>query len=99
VILPSSCAAQFSKIISTYLLSLLSMCQIPDDWNNPSGQYHIGLKNTYELYPKLLRERLTKERKEKLWDPAHREKLTECLQNVELFEAKYTEQLTQVIHL
>jgi len=44
-----------------------------------------------------LRERLTKERKEKLWDPAHREKLTECLQSVEQFEAKYTEQLTQVI--
>jgi len=45
----------------------------------------------------MLRERLTKERKEKLWDPAHREKLTECLQNVEQFEAKYTEQLTQVV--
>jgi hypothetical protein len=47
------------------------------------------MKNAFELYPKLLRERLIKERKENLWDPLQREKLADCLKNLEDFETKY----------
>ena len=65
--------------------------QIPKSWDNPSGKYHIGIKNLYELYPKLLRERLIKEWKENNWDPYHREKHAECLKSVEEFEAKNPE--------
>lgn len=32
--------------------------KIPDSWTNPSGKYHLGLVNVFELTPKLLKDRL-----------------------------------------
>lgn len=82
-----TCALSLLYIIICSVSYAFSV-QIPELWNNPSGQYHIGIKNAFELYPKLLRERLIKERKENLWDSFHREKLAECLKNLEDFETK-----------
>lgn len=31
---------------------------IPDDWENPSGEWHIGIKAAFELFPGTLRSRL-----------------------------------------
>jgi tripeptidyl-peptidase-2 len=43
--------------------------RIPASWTNPSGEYLVGMKPLYELCSSALRERLKKERKEKLWQP------------------------------
>uniref|UniRef100_A0A1B6E6S6 Peptidase S8/S53 domain-containing protein n=1 Tax=Clastoptera arizonana TaxID=38151 RepID=A0A1B6E6S6_9HEMI len=51
--------------------------KIPSSWKNPSGKFHIGIKNAFELYPKKLQERIKKLRKEKLWDPGHKAALSE----------------------
>lgn len=61
--------------------------KIPDSWNNPSGKYHIGVKNAFELYPTKLLERIEKERKEKLWDSDHKTAFAEAsrLLQVSLF--------------
>ncbi|XP_050432154.1 tripeptidyl-peptidase 2 [Adelges cooleyi] len=45
---------------------------IPSDWKNPSGEYHIGIKNAYELYTKGVQKRIEEEKKEKDWDPTHK---------------------------
>ena len=61
--------------------------QIPDTWNNPSGLFHVGVKPAYDLFPKKLQERVNKERKEKNWDPAHREAIAEATRKLEQYEA------------
>lgn len=65
--------------------------QIPSEWKNPSGKYHIGVKNAYDLYPKILKDRVAKERKEKAWDPLHRTKVSETIRNLEEFDIKNPE--------
>lgn len=41
--------------------------RIPLEWNNPSAEYHVGIKRAYELFPERLIPRLKEERKKK-WD-------------------------------
>jgi hypothetical protein len=40
------------------------------------------------LYPKGLQDRLKKERKEKFWDPQHRQALAEATRRLEEFDSK-----------
>lgn len=47
--------------------------KIPSSWKNPSGRWHLGAKDLFELCSSTLRERLKKERKESLWQPANDE--------------------------
>ena len=34
------------------------LLNIPDDWKNPSGEWHIGVKAVFELFPNNLKSRL-----------------------------------------
>ncbi|KAL1115752.1 hypothetical protein AAG570_006042 [Ranatra chinensis] len=52
--------------------------KIPASWACPSGDYHVGIKNAYDLYPKTLRDRIIKERKERKWDPGHKTALAQA---------------------
>ncbi len=63
--------------------------QIPPTWNNPTGAYHVGVKGAYELFPKILCDRLTKEVREKQWDPAHRVAVATATRALEEFNLKH----------
>lgn len=67
-------------------LSVNHFKQIPDTWTNPSGLYHVGAKPAYDLFPKKLQDRMNKERKEKSWDPAHRDAVAVATRKLEQFE-------------
>ncbi|KAB7497558.1 Tripeptidyl-peptidase 2 [Armadillidium nasatum] len=57
--------------------------KIPENWKNPSKEYHIGVIQLYRLYPQRLKERIIKERKEKSWDPIHRAYLSKAQKNIQ----------------
>ncbi|KAG8181078.1 hypothetical protein JTE90_014790 [Oedothorax gibbosus] len=59
--------------------------QIPTTWKNPTGKYHIGVKNASDLYPKQLRERMMKETKDISWDPAHKILIAETTRKLQEF--------------
>lgn len=58
--------------------------QVPSKWNNPTGEYHIGLKNLYSLYPTKLKERIVAERKKRLWDDGHKTALAEASRQLQV---------------
>jgi tripeptidyl-peptidase-2 len=58
--------------------------QIPAEWENSTGNFHIGIKNGFELYPATLKDRIEKERKEKLWDPGHKHALAEATRKLQV---------------
>jgi tripeptidyl-peptidase-2 len=50
--------------------------EISPKWVNPSGEYHLGLKRAYELFPKDLLNRL-KEQRKKMFEKKHIDLLVE----------------------
>lgn len=62
--------------------------KVPPNWNNPSGEYRIGVKNLYSLYPGKLKERVIAERKKKFWDDGQKAALAEATRELQEFEAK-----------
>ncbi|CAG2173729.1 unnamed protein product [Oppiella nova] len=63
--------------------------KIPDHWVNPSGTYHIGLKNIYQLYPCYVGTRMTREYRDTQWEPTHQTIKTETLRALREFEGKH----------
>ncbi|CAG2057979.1 unnamed protein product [Timema podura] len=57
---------------------------IPSEWTNPSGQFHIGIVNCYDLYPAKLRERIEKYRKENLWDPGFKKVFADTMRKLQV---------------
>jgi tripeptidyl-peptidase-2 len=49
---------------------MIASFQIPDSWENPSGEYRVGIKPLYELYTQKVREKIEGKRKEENWEKA-----------------------------
>ena len=54
----------------------------------------MGVKRAMELYPRSLRDRMIKERQEKLWDPLHKKKLADTTRKINEFEANQAASIT-----
>ena len=61
---------------------------VPDNWSCPTGDFHIGVKNAYELYPKPLRDRMAKEYTEKNVTPGQQQALAKALLNMNKFKQR-----------
>lgn len=72
----------FTNTVLLFTNKLVVFLQIPSTWKNPSGNYHLGTKNSFDLYPKKVQERLVKERKERFWDPEHKTALANATRSL-----------------
>lgn len=62
---------------------------LPSSWPKAlDGQYHIGVKNGYDLYPKALREKLAKEYVEKNVTPAHKTLQADAMAKMNAFQSR-----------
>ena len=57
--------------------------RIPKEWKNPSDQWHIGVKNAFDLYPRGVKDRILEERGKKIWDPEHKKAQAEAVKKQE----------------
>ncbi|KJH43199.1 peptidase, S8/S53 family [Dictyocaulus viviparus] len=48
-----------------------ALFQIPKEWENPTGKWHLGIKPIYELYPKSLRKIVKEDWNKETWDAPH----------------------------
>ncbi|KAI6660573.1 Tripeptidyl-peptidase 2 isoform X2 [Oopsacas minuta] len=60
---------------------------IPDDWHNPTGDWHVGVKALYQLVPKNLLNKVRKLRRQEKWDKQFEQSLTIAQEERDKFEA------------
>ncbi|CAG2111388.1 unnamed protein product, partial [Medioppia subpectinata] len=69
--------------------------KIPSQWQNPSGKYHIGVKNIYELFSTEkrfdLHEMMTNEYMENEWQPMQRIAIAEAVRQLQEFERTHSD--------
>ncbi|KAJ8670647.1 hypothetical protein QAD02_001906 [Eretmocerus hayati] len=83
------------KSIDGYLTGITGRrFKIPAKWNNPSGEFHLGVKSAYSLYPAKLRERIEQSRKKRLWDEGHKTALVDATRALQDFETKHQQVVT-----
>ena len=71
--------------------------KIPSDWTNPTGKFHIGVKNAFDLYPRgwgTSRSGILAERQEKFWDKEHKEAQATALRKQQELDAAEGEELS-----
>ncbi|XP_065200491.1 tripeptidyl-peptidase 2 isoform X2 [Planococcus citri] len=59
--------------------------KIPKKWKNPTGEYRIGVRNSYDIMNRYVRDRVQKNRKEKRWDGPHKSVVAACTQQSQEF--------------
>ncbi|XP_064639092.1 tripeptidyl-peptidase 2-like isoform X2 [Lineus longissimus] len=68
--------------------------KIPPEWKNPTNQYHLGVKQAYDLYPKGLKDRIIQLRRRRQWDPIHKTTLAAALRKLDEFESSHSSPLS-----
>ena len=80
-----------AEVVDGYITGLTGLkMKMPSDWcekNVKNNKFRIGCMRVYSLYPKILRERMQKEKVEKAWDPHHKKSLAQITNAIEQFES------------
>ena len=97
LVVPYSCRGFTVNLVQRFLDHRLKSSQIPPSWSNPTRKYHVGLKNCFQLFPKQLRERLSKEYKQKVFDPPHRTALSQAYAKLDGIDSKQDNQVVLFI--
>ncbi|XP_012543904.3 tripeptidyl-peptidase 2 isoform X2 [Bombyx mori] len=69
--------------------------KIPETWNNPNGDWRVGVLHPYSIYPTKVKERIQEHRKEHLWNVGHKPALAETTKQFQDYETSKSPTLTQ----
>ena len=61
--------------------------KIPDHWQNPTGEWHVGVKALYQLIPKGLLSKVRRLRRKEKWDKQYEQCMTVAQEERAQFEA------------
>ncbi len=61
---------------------------LPAEVADKGFKFRVGSKRVFPLFPRSLKERMIKERQEKIWDPQHKPKVAETHRKLQEFEAE-----------
>ena len=64
--------------------------KVPDEWDsmNTGSTYRVGVKRIMDIYPRSLKDRILKERQDKVWGPGYRDCMASTAAKVSEHEAK-----------
>ncbi|XP_060874087.1 tripeptidyl-peptidase 2-like [Metopolophium dirhodum] len=62
---------------------------IPSTWKNPTGKYHIGIKNVFELYTEDDQRQIEDKKIETEWDPLHKPLLSKAITEQQNFNNEF----------
>ncbi|XP_050669652.1 tripeptidyl-peptidase 2 [Leptidea sinapis] len=77
------------KLTDGYITGLTGRkLQLPESWNNPTGEWRVGVLYPFSLYPTKVKERIQEYRKEHLWDVGHKVAFAEANKQLHTFETE-----------
>ncbi|XP_032527236.2 tripeptidyl-peptidase 2 [Danaus plexippus] len=83
------------KVVDGYITGITGRkLKIPETWDNPKGEWRIGVVYPFSLYPTKVKERIQEHRKEHVWDVGQKPAMAKATKDLQDFENEVSSKTT-----